>query len=106
MLKSNLVLIAAAAGLMSTPALAEDRRDASVAAKAPSPAVMVCENTAIAREAWKREHGSLTFVSAEQVLSGRIQAEAPAVCITEKQLARVEQLRLQARMEGRRLASR
>jgi hypothetical protein len=53
MLKSNLVLIAAAAGLMSTPALAEDRK----AARTPRAAVMVCENTAIAREAWKREHG-------------------------------------------------
>ena len=103
MLKSNLVLLAAAAGLMSTPALAEDRKAARTA---PAPAVMVCENTAIARQAWKREHGPMTFVSAEQVVSGRVQADAPAVCITAQQLARVELLRRQARMDGQRLASR
>ena len=67
---------------------------AAQAGERSKPQVYVCENPTPAKAVVHREHGRMTFVSAERLLNERTPAAKPR-CITEAQLERYRELSAQ-----------
>ena len=55
--------------------------------------VLVCERPHRGREAWSREHGWLTFVTAEALIAGEAARSDRPACITQRELARYHALK-------------
>ena len=86
--------VAALAASVAAPALAQQTRFPTEAPTGAQRVVMMCENDAATRSAFRREHGTPpAFVTADQALQARSRGEtwsAPR-CMTAREHARLTQ---------------
>lgn len=91
---NTLVAVAALAGAVAAPAMAQQARLPMEAPAGAQRVVMMCTNDAATRSAFRREHGAApTFVTAEQALQARATGEiwsAPR-CMTAREHGRLQQ---------------
>ena len=92
----TLAAVATLTASVAAPALAQQQQT-RFATEAPAGAqrvVMMCDNDAATRSAFRREHGEApSFVTAEQALRARSQGETWATprCMTAREHARLSQ---------------
>lgn len=87
----NLVVLLAAAAALPSVAVAGELKPATEAqAYGAVHRVYVCEMPVKGRQAWSREHGWLRFSSADELLRTRPERGAPPVCVTEREVKRLQ----------------
>ena len=101
----RLAILAAAALLSASSAASAETPQAQAASQATAKeggrVVFVCDTSAETRRSWLREHGELTFVSAEDLARAQAAKETWSTprCITAAELQRYESAWSTARVQ-------